>query len=158
MKTTYQFPAFRVRGVSIGALLFSLAFLVCLALVVGVSPWVILSTGGMLVGINTVTYSWPVAGTTAPTASVSKKHQTLIATITGDNSATSFSITHNWALTVAELAAGFPLVFKDSILAAGNTAAAVTGAKTTNAVAFTNTAFTGAGLQITLMRPWSAIR
>lgn len=166
-RVTYHASPVRVH--SVGRFAFMMAVFLCLLVAVGAyaltSPAhgaqilaLGVSAGSLLVGLNTVTYEWPVAGVTAPTASQAKKHSTLVATITGDGTATSFVIVHNWALTAAELAAGFPTVSADHLLAAGYTAALLTGARATNQVTFANTAFTGAGLRITLARPFSMVK
>lgn len=66
----------------------------------------------------TLTYEWPVSGATAPTAnatppniptSTTKFNEVIVSAI-GDGTATSFTITHNFGLTPAELAALFPEV------------------------------------------------
>lgn len=112
--------------------------------------------------INTVTYNWPasVAGTTvAPTANQARLAQQVAATITGDGAATSFTVTHNWGLSAGQLASGvFPEVTFEILLAAGYTAAPLVGSKTANAIAFTNTAFTGAGLLVRVKRPLSTTK
>jgi hypothetical protein len=116
----------------------------------------ILATASLafLFGLNTVAYEAPVTGATAPTAAQSKGHNVISAIVTGDGAATSFTITHNWGLTTAQLAAGaFPLVEYEQLLAAGYTAAPLISSKTANAIAFTNTAFTGAGLRVRITRP-----
>lgn len=156
---TYHLPPVRV-GSSFRLPLMVAGFLACgvIALLSGGGLAWLMAAGALAFGANTVTYENPVAGTTAPTASESRGHQSLTCTVTGDGAATSFVITHNWGLTAAQLAKGFPFVIKDQILAAGYTAAAITGARTANDVTFANTAFTGAGLRITLLRPWSAIQ
>lgn len=82
----------------------------------------------------------------------------MIATVTGDAAATSFTVTHNWNLTAAELSAGYPNVDIEILLAAGYTAASTITSKTANAVVFGNTAFTGAGLRVVLSRPHSLVR
>jgi hypothetical protein len=153
----YRFPATRVNS-NFGLTLFGLCFLVLALYAAGVPASWLLGLGSIAFGVNTVTYTTPVAGVTAPTAAQSRTHQMLIATITGDNSATTFVVTHNWALSVAELAAGYPVVILSPLLAAGYTAAALKTTSATNSVTFTNTAFTGAGLQVTLLRPWTAMR
>lgn len=106
---------------------------------------------------NTVTYEYPVTGVTAPTAIQSRAHQQVAAVITGDGAATTFTVTHNWGLAAALIAANFPMVEYEYLLAAGYTAAALVSSKAGgNAVAFTCTAFTGAGLRVRLLRPWPA--
>lgn len=115
-----------------------------------------LATSGVafLFGLNTVAYEAPVTGATAPTAPQSRTHNVISAIVTGDGAATSFTITHNWGLTTAQLAAGaFPLVEYEYLLAAGYTAAALVNVKSTNAISFTCTAFTGAGLRVRISRP-----
>lgn len=109
---------------------------------------------------NTAAYTFPVSGATPPTAAQSKKKNHVIAVITGDNSATTFDVTHNWNISAADLAAGFPKFNIEPILASGITAApwvAVAG-KTANTVTFTCTAFTGAGVRVVLERPYSAAK
>jgi hypothetical protein len=110
---------------------------------------------GALFGVNTVTYETPVAGTTAPTATQARPHQQLSAVITGDGAATTFTVTHNWGIAAADLTAGWPGVEYEYLLAAGYTAAALITSKSANAVVFSNTAFTGAGLRVRIFRPWS---
>jgi hypothetical protein len=113
---------------------------------------------GILFVINTVTYETPVVGVTAPTATQSRPHQQISAVVTGDGAATTFTLTHNWGLTAADLAAGWAEVELEYLLAAGYTAAALITSKTANTVVFSCTAFTGAGLRVRLKRPWSATR
>jgi hypothetical protein len=118
----------------------------------------IVSGLGLLFGANTVTYETPVIGVTAPTAAQSRTHQMVSAVITGDGAAVAFTLTHNWHLTTADLAAGYPAVELEYLLAAGYTAAALITSKGTDTVVFSNTVFTGAGLRVRLLRPWSAMR
>jgi len=150
----------RTRALILAAAVLTLTVGVGAFVALGPSLLVAAAAGGatILFGVNTVTYEWPVAGTTAPTATQSRTHQTVSAIITGDGAATTFTVTHNWGLSTAELAAGFPWVNDEQLLAAGYTAAQLITSKTTNAVAFSNTAFTGAGLRITLFRPWTPTR
>jgi hypothetical protein len=115
------------------------------------------STLSVLVGVNSVAYEYPISGATAPTAAQIFKHQSMSAIVTGDGSATTFTITHNWNLSTAQLNNGWPWVQLEVILAAGNTAAAVITSKTANTVVFSCTAFTGAGLRVRLERPFSAL-
>lgn len=106
---------------------------------------------------NTVNYTNPATGATAPTAVQSRTHQSIKATVTGDNSATTITITHNWGISTAQLALGFPNVQYEEILASGYTAAPIITGKTANAVTFSCTAFTGAGLVIVVERPFSML-
>lgn len=58
----------------------------------------------------TVTYEWPIAGITAPTATQSAKFNEINATVAPVLYDTTVDITHNWALSAEDLAAGFPEV------------------------------------------------
>ncbi len=106
---------------------------------------------------NTLSYTNPATGATAPTAAQARSHQTMKATVTGDNAATTFTFTHNWGLSAAQLALGFPNVSYEQILAAGYTAAPIITGKSANAITFSCTAFTGAGLVVAVARPFSAL-
>jgi hypothetical protein len=110
---------------------------------------------------NTASYLPPaVAAPTAtpPTAQVMQKHQSLSVLITGDGSATSIVLTHNWGLSTAEQNAKYPWVFFEAILAAGITAAPEVTARDANTITVTNVAFTGAGLIARLQRPLTILR
>jgi hypothetical protein len=135
----------------------ALLLLVCVGLFTHTSKPVLVSLaamGALLFGLNTVAYEAPVTGATAPTAIQSRGHNVISAIVTGDGSATSFTITHNWGLTTAQLAGGaFPLVEYEQLLAAGYTAAPLVNVKSANAVSFTCTGFTGAGLRVRITRP-----
>lgn len=111
-----------------------------------------------VLGLNTVAYEYPVSGATAPTASQARTHQSMSAIVTGDGSATSFVITHNWGLSAADLTNGFPWVQLEILITAGYTAAALVTTKAANSVTFTCTGFTGAGLRVRLERPYSMLR
>lgn len=113
------------------------------------------AASALLFGANTVTYETPVTGVTAPTAPQSRPHQQVSAVITGDGAATTFVVTHNWNLSAADLASGWAEVELEYLLAAGYTAAALITSKTANAVNFSCTAFTGAGLRVRVKRPWT---
>ena len=106
---------------------------------------------------NTVAYTYPVAGATPPTALESKNKNHVIGVITGDNSATTWTFTHNWNISADDLAAGFPLVTFENILAAGQAANPFVTAvnKTANAITVTCTAFTGAAIRMIAERPFS---
>ena|SRR5208283_1106925 len=109
----------------------------------------------------TVTYAWPVAGTTAPTAAQMSNFDTVIASIVasadGDTTAT---ITHNFGLTTAQISALFPLINLVPTLSQALSALsawAVTSI-TTNTVVVTKLASTGSGnagaqLTVQLRRP-----
>lgn len=104
---------------------------------------------------NTVTYKTPTPGITPTTALVAKKKNKTIAIITGDGAATTFTITHNWNVSVADRAAGFPIFSVQNQGAGGAAGNPFFASQTADAVTFTCTAFTGALIQITLDRPFS---
>lgn len=104
---------------------------------------------------NTVAYETPVTGATAPTAAQSKNKNTVNALITGDNAATTFTVTHNWNLTAAQQAAGFPIPQVEPTANAGFAANVFVASKTANAVTFTCVAFNGPLVRIRLTRPFS---
>lgn len=106
---------------------------------------------------NTIAYEYPVAGAVAPTAAQMRTHQQMTAIITGDGSATTFTVTHNFGVAAGDLGQ-FPEVEFEPILAAGITAAPLVTTKTANTVVFTCVAFTGAGLRVRIKRPWSPTR
>lgn len=108
---------------------------------------------------NTLNYENPSAGgATPPTAAVMKNHQQMSAIVTGDGSATSIVVVHNFGISAADLTLGYPEVEIEILLAAGNTAAAIVTTKATNSVTLTCTAFTGAGLRVRIKRPFSPTR
>jgi len=109
----------------------------------------------------TVTYTYPVAGATAPTAAqmgnANIVRAGIIATADGDTVAT---VTHNMALSVAELAAGQPEVVFTGTLSQALTALSswTLTTKTTNAITLTKLVSTGSGnaasqLDVVIRRP-----
>jgi hypothetical protein len=118
------------------------------------------SVATLVFGANTIAYEWPSAtGATPPTGPVMSEHQQMSAIVTGDGAATTFTITHNMNISAADLTAGFPEVPPPEVLlAAGYTAAPVITSKTANTVVFSNTAFTGAGLRVRVIRPRSDMK
>lgn len=59
---------------------------------------------------QTITYAYPVAGTTAPTALQALGCNAVTATLTWSDSETSAAIVHNFKLSTAQLANLFPFV------------------------------------------------
>lgn len=107
----------------------------------------------------TVTYEHPVAGLVAPTAVqvATQVTATVIASADGDTNA---DITHNMALSVAELAAGFPIVILEPLTAPAQLSLWYVPAanKTTNAVRVTKSVAGGSGnaaaqLRVHILRP-----
>jgi len=111
----------------------------------------------------TVTYTYPVAGATAPTAAEMLNANTvragIIATADGDVAAT---VTHNMNISVADLAAGQPEVILTPTLSQALTALSgwTVTTKTTNAITLTKLGSTGSGnagnqLDVVIRRPHS---
>lgn len=112
----------------------------------------------------TITYEYPVAGGTAPTAAEVKRVSSVVASVeataAGDLLAT---ITHNMALSVAELAAGWPVVITEMLLAGGwvKTPHQLAAGRLTNSLAITMANAGGVGgdmFRVTLLRPNTVIR
>jgi hypothetical protein len=110
-------------------------------------------------GLNTINYENPNAGgAVAPTAAQMRTHQQMSAIITGDGATLTTVIVHNMNISAADLALGYPEVYTENLLAAGNTAATQVTTKTANNITLTNVAFTGAGVRVRIKRPWSPLR
>lgn len=118
----------------------------------------------LLFGAVTVTYEYPVAGTTAPTAAQSANanivRANVIATADADTTAT---ITHNFGTSAGDLAAGRPIVILEPLLqaSAGLSLWAFTS-KTTNTVVCTKSTAVGSGnagaqIRVHVLRPHSII-
>lgn len=110
----------------------------------------------------TTTYTYPVAGATPPTAAeaATRVSAGVIASIDADTTAT---VTHNFGLSVAELAEGAPLVAITPLLQAEALLSgwAVT-AKATDSITLTKSVTVGSGaagtqIQVEVLRPHSII-
>lgn len=118
----------------------------------------VLAGGCLLFGV-TVTYAYPVSGITAPTASLMKHRSLLtVVVIMADGDATA-DVTHNWGLSVAELADLFPIITWEYVTP-GAAATVLTFARLTNKITITKAAGVGSGstFAVTLMRPHTIIR
>lgn len=107
----------------------------------------------------TITFEHPVTGVTPPTAlqANDKVVANVIAALDADVLAT---ITHNMAVSAADLTAGFPEVLIEQMLPEGwvSTPHVLTGGKGTNAVAVTMSNAGGSGaataqFRVTISRP-----
>lgn len=107
---------------------------------------------------NTVAYEYPVVGATAPTAAQSKTKNYVTAVVTGDNAATSFTVVHNWNISAADRAAGFPVPSVQALANGGFAANVFVASQTANDVTFTCVAFNGALVRVRLERPFSMTR
>lgn len=109
----------------------------------------------------TVTYTYPVQGTTPPTFLESLSANMVVATVEGADADTASLITHNWKLPAVD---GATYLFPTVILrqSGAGTAASTVLVALTNSLAVTFTKATGAGNSgtwvVTLMRPHSIIR
>lgn len=104
---------------------------------------------------NTVAYTAPVSGATAPTALQAKNKNFCNAVVTGDAAAVTFTITHNWNLSAADLAAGFPVWHFQPLSNAAYAANPFPASQTANSITFTCVAFTGAIVGMKIERPFS---
>ena len=107
----------------------------------------------------TINYRYPVTGIVAPTALQAKDtvSAAIIATANGD---TDVVITHNFGLSVADLAYGWPIVEITSMLqAAGAASGWVCRARATNTVTVTKSGGAGGNaneqVMVTIKRPHS---
>ena len=107
----------------------------------------------------TVTYEWPVAGGTAPTAlqANDKVVASVAATADGDILA---DIDHNMGISAADLTAGFPEVLVEMLLPEGwvSTPHTLAAGKLTNSLAVTMSNAGGSGtagdqFRVTISRP-----
>ncbi len=113
----------------------------------------------------TVTYTYPVAGTTAPTALQASNANAVVADVVATADAdTTAVVTHNFGLTAAQLANGFPLVNEVPTLSQALTAMSgwVNSANAANTSTFTKLASVGSGnasaqLRVTIQRPFSSV-
>jgi hypothetical protein len=145
---------------------FGLAAVVsCVALAAAflvLGPWpvhqLIAAAGLLLVGI-TVTYTYPVAGATAPTAAQARNRSMITGTIIMADGDTQVAVTHNWGLSAAELTDRFPWSTWNYVTP-GTSPALVSWSRTSNVITFQKASGTGTGgtYEFTLERPHSIIR
>jgi hypothetical protein len=110
--------------------------------------------------MSTVTYQNPVAGVTAPTAAQALNSNTITASVNFADADTTATITHNFGLSTAQLALGFPIV--SMVQTTSGTLAvnySVTLAANTVVIAKASTA-TGSGsvFNVAVARPFSAVQ
>jgi len=108
---------------------------------------------------NGIAYDYPITGATAPTAAQSRRFNQVSAIITGDGSATTLTLTHNWNIPAAQLASNFPEYTVEPISGGAPPALEVlnTGpnGRTANAIAFTLSAATSAVFRVRMKRPFA---
>ncbi len=105
--------------------------------------------------VATVVYTYPVAGATAPTAAQSLYAPIVACTVNFADADTTGTITHNWALTTAQLAALMPYVRINQV-AGGTPSPLLTVTLATNTVVLTKqstAAGSGGTLTVVLDRP-----
>ena len=108
----------------------------------------------------TVTYSYPVSGTVAPTILQALGCNMLTAQVNMlDADSTGAVITHNWQLSTAQLSNQWPVV--SWYISAGSTVAPAMIVALTNSIAVTvskaSLLGTGGTYTVILLRPFSAI-
>lgn len=107
----------------------------------------------------TVTYEYPVAGATPPTAA--EAHDKVVAAVEATADADVLAdITHNLGVSVADLAAGFPEVLVELMTPEGwlSTPHMLAAGKLTNTLAVTMSSAVGSGVaddqfRVTITRP-----
>lgn len=119
----------------------------------------VLASVSLLVGVVTVTYAFPLSGVTAPGAPLMFHHSTLTATVAMGDTDTTATITHNWALSTAEIANRFPIIIWNYVTP-GTVAALLSFSRATNAVTVTKPSLTNSGgtYEFTLLRPHTIIQ
>lgn len=114
-----------------------------------------------LVAGSTVTYVYPVAGATAPTAIQALAANALTATIQMLGTDTTAVVTHNWGIAAAELARLFPIPILYQSSGQGTVAPVVQiGLTDSNSVTLTKASVTGSQgtFTIVILRPHSMVR
>jgi hypothetical protein len=110
---------------------------------------------------QTITYTYPVAGTTPPTLAQALNCNMVVATVNWSDSEITALLTHNWGLSAAQAANLWPTTIIDYL--AGSTTTlpqAITVTYTnTNVVTLTKSTVVGGQgtLVVTLLRPFSEI-
>jgi len=109
---------------------------------------------------GTVTYTYPVVGTSPPSVTVAKRNQVLVAQVNFADADTTAIVTHNWQTPLSDFTSIFPLIsfYNATAGTAGN--AVITWAHTDSSnITLTKTAGAGTGgtLNVQLERPWSAL-
>jgi len=116
----------------------------------------------MIVGGTTVvTYEYPIAGTTTPTAAQTGPYAMLTATVFFDTSDTTLVVTHNWGIVQANQVSLFPTIILTPAALGGtgpSVTATIPASSTTPANSITltkgNTGVgTGCTFTVTLLRP-----
>lgn len=113
-----------------------------------------------------VTYEHPVAGVVAPTAAEVLRASAVVAAVEADADADVLAdIDHNMAISVADLAAGFPIVNIEMMLPEGwvSTPHVQAAGKLTNSLAITMANAVGSGVatdqfRVTILRPNTIIK
>ena len=114
----------------------------------------------------TVTYEYPVAGAVAPTATQVKRVSAVVASVEADADADVLAdITHNMAISAADLAAGLPIINIEMLLPEGwiSTPHVLAAGKLTNTLAVTMSNAVGSGaagdqFRVTILRPNTIIK
>lgn len=129
---------------------------------IGLLGWhlvAIVSTAAGLFGTVVVTYKHAVSGTTPPTAIQASKVSALTALVSAADADTTFTITHNWNLTAAQLAALQPWIsWVYDTGGTGNTILAFSCATNSITVTKGNGAGSGGTYRVTVLRPNTLIQ
>ena len=157
---------FRVKLGALLAALF-LAVVPACALTVGSHGAWTFTIGSLLglAGVVTVTYGWPVQGTTPPTAAQASQCNIQTAKVFMDVGDTQAVFTHNWGQNNGALAASFPTYLFPIVMARLDVAPAVSfvtaltfDISNTNIVTINKLAGSAGTFVVTLFRPHTIIR
>lgn len=106
-----------------------------------------------------VQYLYPVSGSVPPSAAQSRDKNLVICNLVGNGGTGQFIVEHNWNLSAAELASGFPLVsieFQDEEPLPNTWS--ILGRNANVVVVLLEPAFFGPGRKLTVSRPHSMVR
>ena len=106
-----------------------------------------------------VTYAYPVAGATAPTAAQSASQSAVTATVVFTDGDTGQDVVHNWNLTATQLAALFPFVCVRSIANGTLVGAVLVTLKDSNTVTISKASAVGSNFTaaVVIQRPHSIL-
>lgn len=108
---------------------------------------------------TTVTYAYPVSGTTAPTAAQSANCNMVTATVFAADADTTAVISHNFSLSAAQLASLWPVV-TIATAGGGTPSPLYSMARAANSITLTKqstAAGSGGTVEVTIQRPFSSI-
>ena len=109
---------------------------------------------------NSIAWLDPATGAVDPTAAQVAQQSTVTADVTIDGTGTTFTVTHNMALSAADLLLGFPtiVIIPTSVHATDGTGAARIGTILTNSFVITFITGVAQTLRLIISRPHTLTR